>query len=274
MGPSQSAPSSGAHQKFCENAQNPASGLVVAALPRENRPMTASAKILVVDDEVYLAELVATALRYEGFETAVADSGPAAWRHLRGDRPDLLVLDVMLGETSGFDLCRQMRDAGIDAPVVFLTARDAPRDRIEGFVAGGDDYVTKPFSIEELVLRVLAVTRRLKGTVRPRVLRVADLVLDEAAHEVRRGGRPIQLTPTEFALLRLLMAHPGQVLTKSQILDRVWQYDFGGNASVVQTYISYLRAKVDRSPDSDGPAPVPLIHTVNRIGYVMRTADR
>ncbi|MQM27271.1 response regulator transcription factor [Glycomyces albidus] len=234
--------------------------------------MAARAKVLVVDDEVYLAELVATALRFEGFATAVAHSGPVAWRSLRDDRPDLLVLDVMLGETSGFDLCRQMRDAGIDAPVVFLTARDAPGDRISGFVAGGDDYVTKPFSIEELVLRVLAVTRRLKGPGRPHVLRVADLVLDEAAHEVRRAGRRIQLTPTEFALLRLLMAHPGQVLTKAQILDRVWQYDFGGNASVVQTYVSYLRAKVDRVPD--GPDPVPLIHTVNRVGYMMRAEPR
>src|SRR5690606_21609696 len=176
----------------------------------ENRSMATTAKVLVVDDEVYLAELVATALRYEGFETAVAHSGPYAWKLLRGDRPDLLALDVMLGEVSGFDLCRQMRDAGIDAPVVFLTGGDAPGNRIEGFVAGGDDYVTKPFSIEELVLRVPAATRLLRGAVRPPALRVGDLVLDEAAHEVRRGGRPIQLTPTEFALLRLLMAHPGQ----------------------------------------------------------------
>lgn len=232
--------------------------------------MTTSAKILVVDDEVYLAELIATALRYEGFETAVADSVPAAWDRVRADRADLMVLDVMLGESSGFDLCRDLRAAGNDAPVIFLTARDAPGDRIAGFVAGGDDYVTKPFSIEELVLRVRAVARRLGAPGHSQVLRVADLVLDEAAHEVRRGGRLIQLTPTEFALLRLLMAHPGQVLTKEQILDRVWQYDFGGNASVVQTYISYLRAKVDRNPDPDGPAPTPLIHTVNRIGYVMR----
>jgi two-component system OmpR family response regulator len=236
--------------------------------------MTVPAKTLIVDDEIYLAELVATALRHEGFEAAVAHSSPAAWRCVRADRPDLMVLDVMLGETSGFDLCRELRDAGIDLPVIFLTARDAPGDRINGFVAGGDDYVTKPFSIEELVLRVRAVARRLKAPGRSPVLRVGDLVLDEAAHEVRRGGRLIQLTPTEFALLRLLMSHPGQVLTKEQILDRVWQYDFGGNASVVQTYISYLRAKVDRPPGVDGTAPEPLIHTVNRVGYVLRAGGR
>lgn len=236
--------------------------------------MSASAKVLVVDDELYLAELVATALRYDGFRTGVADSGPAAWRSLRADRPDVMVLDVMLGDASGFDLCRDMRAAGIDVPVIFLTARDAPGDRIAGFVAGGDDYVTKPFGIEELVLRVRAVARRVGAPGRSTVLRVADLVLDEAAHEVRRDGRLIQLTPTEFALLRLLMAHPGQVLTKEQILDRVWEYDFGGNASVVQTYISYLRAKIDRQPDPDGTAPEPLIHTVNRIGYVLRAGGR
>lgn len=233
-----------------------------------------SASVLVVDDELYLAELVATALRYEGFDTGVAGSGPAAWQRIRTDRPDLMVLDVMLGDASGFDLCRNMRSAGIDVPVIFLTARDAPGDRIAGFVAGGDDYVTKPFSIEELVLRVRAVARRLGAPGQSTVLRVAGLVLDEAAHEVRRDGRLIQLTPTEFALLRLLMAHPGQVLTKEQILDRVWEYDFGGNASVVQTYISYLRAKIDRHPDSQAADPEPLIHTVNRIGYVLRTGDR
>lgn len=230
-----------------------------------------SASVLVVDDELYLAELVATALRYEGFGTAVAMSGPAAWERIRADRPDVLILDVMLGTASGFDLCRDLRAAGIDVPVIFLTARDAPGDRIAGFVAGGDDYVTKPFSLEELVLRVRAVARRIGAPGQAAVLRVGDLVLDEAAHEVRRGGRLIQLTPTEFALLRLLMAHPGQVLTKEQILDRVWEYDFGGNASVVQTYISYLRAKIDRQPEGD---PEPLIHTVNRVGYVLRAGGR
>lgn len=233
--------------------------------------MAAPAKVLVVDDELYLAELIATALRYEGFETDVAGSTPQTWRCLRADRPDLVILDVMLGDTSGFDLCADMRSAGIDIPVVFLTARDTPGDRVAGFVAGGDDYVTKPFSIEELVLRVRAVTRRLGAPGDATSLRVADLELDEAAHEVRRAGRLIELTPTEFTLLRLLMAHPGQVLTKEQILERVWEYDFGGNASVVQTYISYLRAKLDRHPDPEGPTPEPLIHTVHRIGYVLRS---
>lgn len=233
-----------------------------------------STSVLVVDDEPYLAELVATVLRHEGFDTAVAGSGPTAWQRIRAGRPDLMVLDVMLGEVSGFDLCRDLRSAGIDVPVIFLTARDAPGDRVTGFQVGGDDYVTKPFSIEELVLRVRAVARRLGGPGKTSVLRVADLELDEAAHEVRRDGRLIQLTPTEFSLLRLLMAHPGQVLTKAQILDRVWEYDFGGNASIVQTYISYLRAKVDRHPEPGGPDPEPLIHTVNRVGYVLRAGER
>ncbi|GIH96761.1 response regulator transcription factor [Planobispora siamensis] len=219
-------------------------------------------RILVVDDEPYLADLVATALRYEGFETATAGTGAAAVAQAGAFRPDLIVLDVMLPDVSGTEVCRRIRTEGSEVPVVFLTARDATEDKIGGLAAGGDDYVTKPFSLEELIARIRAVLRR---TNPPRTGRLtfADLVVDEQAYEVWRGGRRIELTPTEFKLLRFLAANAGRLVSKRQILDHVWEYDFGGNDGVVQTYISYLRRKVD----SCGP---PLIHTVPRVGYVLR----
>ncbi|RKS73632.1 two-component system OmpR family response regulator [Actinomadura pelletieri DSM 43383] len=221
-------------------------------------------KILVVDDEAYLADLVATALRYEGFETAVAGSGAEALASVARFGPDLIVLDVMLPDGSGLDACARLRRDGCEAPVVFLTARDATEDKIKGLTVGGDDYVTKPFSLEELIARIRAVLRRTRPGTRERArLSFADLEIDEDTYEVRRGGLLVDLTPTEFKLLRYLLLNAGRVLTKRQILDHVWQYDFGGGDGVVQTYVSYLRRKLDdRDPR--------LIHTVPRVGYILR----
>jgi len=219
-----------------------------------------TARILVVDDEPNLADLVAMALRYEGFEVAVAGSGAETLAQVTEFKPDLVILDIMLPDISGIEACRRMRQRGDDVPVIFLTAKDATEDKITGLTSGGDDYVTKPFSLEELIARVRVVLRRTRPTDR---LAYADLEIDDAAYEVRRGGRLVDLTPTEFKLLRYLLANAGRVLTKRQILDHVWEYDFNGNDSVVQTYVSYLRRKIDAS----GP---PLIHTVPRVGYVLR----
>ena len=218
-------------------------------------------RILVVDDEEHLADLVATALRYEGFQTATAGTAREALRAVTGFAPDLVVLDVRLPDGSGVDACRALRDRGVDTPVLFLTALDSPADKVAGLTAGGDDYLAKPFSLDELVARVRAVLRRTRPA---RRLAVHDLEIDEDAHLVRRAGKPVELTPTEFALLRFLVANAGKVLSKRQILDHVWRYDFGGNDGVVQTYISYLRRKVDT-------VDPPLIHTVPRVGYVVRT---
>jgi two-component system OmpR family response regulator len=222
-------------------------------------------RVLVVDDEPYLADLVATALRYEGFESAVAGTGAEAISQVTAFRPDLIVLDVMLPDGSGLDTCRRLRRDGCEAPVVFLTARDATEDKIAGLTVGGDDYVTKPFSLDELIARIRAVLRRTSraGDASTARLRFADLEIDEDAYHVSRGGTPLELTPTEFKLLRYLVLNAGRVLSKRQILDHVWDYDFGGNDSVVQTYISYLRRKVDA-------VDPPLIHTVPRVGYVLR----
>ncbi|GAA0352448.1 response regulator transcription factor [Actinoallomurus spadix] len=222
-------------------------------------------RVLVVDDEPYLADLVATALRYEGFEPALAGTGAEALAQVAVLRPDLIVLDVMLPDGSGLDTCRRLRREGCEAPVVFLTARDATEDKIAGLTVGGDDYVTKPFSLEELIARIRAVLRRTRrpGRADPARIGFADLEIDEDAYEVSRGGTPLELTPTEYKLLRYLVINAGRVLSKRQILDHVWDYDFGGNDGVVQTYISYLRRKVDA-------VDPPLIHTVPRVGYVLR----
>ncbi|MFI6509298.1 response regulator transcription factor [Streptosporangium sp. NPDC050855] len=221
-------------------------------------------RILVVDDEPFLADLVATALRYEGFDTTVAATGAAAVAMTGSFGPDLVVLDVMLPDVPGTEVCRRIRATGAEVPVVFLTARDATEDKIAGLRVGGDDYVTKPFSLEELIARIRAVLRRTSRAEPGRGrLGFQDLVIDEDAYEVRRGGTLLDLTPTEFKLLRFLTANAGRVMTKRQILDHVWEYDFGGNDGVVQTYISYLRRKVDM-------VDPPLIHTVPRVGYVLR----
>jgi two-component system OmpR family response regulator len=224
-------------------------------------------RVLVVDDEVNIAELVGMALRYEGFEVTLAHTGSAAVSAARSSGPDAVVLDMMLPDFDGLEVLRRMRAADPDVPVLFLTARDAVEDRVAGLTAGGDDYVTKPFSLEELVARLRGLMRR-AGARRAEsssVLVVGDLELDEDSHEVRRAGDEISLTATEFELLRYLMRNPKRVLSKAQILDRVWNYDFGGQANVVELYISYLRKKIDA-----GRAP--MIHTMRGAGYVLKPA--
>jgi two-component system, OmpR family, response regulator len=222
------------------------------------------ARVLVVDDEAYITDLVATALRYEGFEVASAANGRDALSLVESFRPELIVLDVMLPDVDGFDVQRKLVDRGRRVPVLFLTARDATEDKVRGLTIGGDDYVTKPFSLEELVARIRAILRRSRGSgPTPERLQFADLEMDEESHEVWRQGDVVDLTATEFNLLRFLLSNPRRVLSKSQILDHVWNYDFGGDSSIVETYISYLRKKVD------GHEPR-LIHTVRGVGYVLR----
>jgi two-component system OmpR family response regulator len=227
--------------------------------------MTSPARILVVDDEKSITDLVSMALRYEGLEVDVAHTGRDALDKVTSFRPTLLVLDVMMPDLSGFEVLERIgRDmAGQRVPVLFLTARDTLDDKLRGFTLGGDDYMTKPFSIEELIVRVRAILRRVHGADEDGRLQVGDLRLDEDSHEVFRGSTSIELTPTEFKLLHYLMLNAGRVVSKSQILDRVWQYDFDGNANVVEIYISYLRRKID----GDGPR---LIHTVRGVGYSLR----
>ena len=228
--------------------------------------MTEKARILVVDDEPNITELVSMALRYEGFEVEVAADGRSALTKAAGFRPHLMVLDVMLPDVDGFGVLKRIRADGQPLSVVFLTARDATEDKINGLTLGGDDYVTKPFSVEELVARVRAVLRRTNGSgpgAGSSRLAFADLELDEDTREVWRGTQPIELTATEFKLLRYLMLNARRVLSKAQILDHVWQYDFGGDANVVETYISYLRKKVDKVEPR-------LIHTVRGVGYTLR----
>jgi two-component system, OmpR family, response regulator len=228
--------------------------------------MTEKPHILVVDDEANIRDLLSIALRHVGFEVTTADTCLAAQNIVVKQAPDLLVLDVMLPDGDGIELCQRLRRDGMRAPVLFLTARDATEDKVRGLTVGGDDYVTKPFSLEELVARVRAVLRRVQGdeTV-SKALSFADVVLDDDSHEVRRNGSVVNLSPTEFKLLRFLMANAGRVLSKAQILDHVWQYDFDGDANVVETYVSYLRKKLD-------PLGPPILHTVRGVGYVMRQA--
>jgi two-component system, OmpR family, response regulator len=224
----------------------------------------AGPKVLVVDDESNITELVAMALRYEGFTVNTAATGRDALAKVASFKPALVVLDVMLPDIDGHEVLRRLGNNGKRVPVIFLTARDATEDKVHGLTLGGDDYVTKPFSVEELVARVRAVLRR-NGvdSEADGKLSFADLELDEDAHEVRRSGTPIDMTPTEYRLLRYLLINAGRVLTRSQILDHVWQYDFGGDGTVLETYISYLRRKIDRFDP-------PLIQTVRGVGYVLR----
>ncbi|MEI7761350.1 MAG: response regulator transcription factor [Thermoleophilia bacterium] len=221
------------------------------------------ARVLVVDDEPSITDAVATALRYEGYETMEVGAGRAAELAIDDFRPDLVVLDVMLPDLDGFAIARRLRDGNHRVPVIFLTAKDATEDKVAG-LALADDYVTKPFSLAEIVARVQSVLRRTRGETEC-AMRFADLTLDEDTREVRRGTHPVELTRTEFELLRFLMLNPRRVLTKRQILDNVWHYDFGGDANVVETYISYLRKKLDQF----GP---PLIQTVRLVGYALREA--
>ncbi len=223
--------------------------------------------MLVVDDERTLTDLLTMALRYEGWQVRSAPDGNTAVKEARDWRPDAVVLDVMLPDIDGLDVLRRLREDDREIPVLFLTARDSVEDRIAGITAGGDDYVTKPFSLEEVVARLRGLIRRTSLAAQPpdAQLAVGDLVLDEDSHEVTRDGAAVKLTATEFELLRYLMRNPRRVLSKAQILDRVWNYDFGGQANVVELYISYLRKKIDAGR-------TPMIHTVRGAGYVLKPA--
>ena len=222
------------------------------------------ARVLVVDDEPNITELVSMALRYEGFDVKTASTGRGALTAVSQFSPALVILDVMLPDIDGMEVLRRLNSSGAKVPIIFLTAKDATEDKVHGLTIGGDDYVTKPFSIEELMARVRVVLRRHGSGPDTDKLTLADLELDDDAHEVRRDGHAIDLTNTEYRLLRYLLINAGRVLTRSQILDHVWHYDFGGDASVLETYISYLRRKVDRFDP-------PLIQTVRGVGYVLRT---
>jgi len=233
-------------------------------------------QVLVVDDEPNIRELVQVALKFHGCSVSTAGSGREALRQAEAVRPDLIVLDVMLPDLDGFEVCRRLRAAGNEVPVIFLTARDTSSDTVTGLAIGGDDYVTKPFSVEALVARVRAVLRRAsraaagQGTPDDRagtgaVLRVADLELDEDRWTVRRAGVPVELSPTEFRLLAYLMRHEGRVLTRAQLLESVWGWDYSGASQIVETYVSYLRRKLD-------PLGPSLIHTQRGVGYSLRPA--
>jgi two-component system OmpR family response regulator len=223
----------------------------------------ASARVLLVDDEDNLRSMLDAALRHMGFEVTAATNGRDALALVGAAMPDIIVLDVMMPDLDGFEVCRRLRSDGVRTPVLFLTARDATEDKVRGLTTGGDDYLVKPFSLEELVARLHAVLRRSGAGRTDAVLRCGDLELDDDAHRVRRAGVDVHLSPTEYNLLRYLMQNIGRVLSKSQILDHVWEYDFGGDGGVVETYIGYLRKKVDNVDPS-------LIHTIRGVGYTLR----
>jgi two-component system OmpR family response regulator len=226
------------------------------------------ATLLVVEDEANICELLATSLRYAGFSVHVATNGDEALRSVSRHRPDLVVLDVNLPDFSGFEVVRRMRSGSDRTPVLFLTARDDTADTVKGLSVGADDYITKPFALEEVVARIRAVLRRSVGELpRPSRLKYADLELDEETHEVWRAGEAVQLSPTEFKLLRYFMINAGRVLSKAQILDHVWRYDFRGDDGIVESYVSYLRRKIDNGDPK-------LIQTLRGIGYVLREPSR
>ena len=228
------------------------------------------AKLLVVDDEPNIRDLLASSLRFAGFDVITAEDGSGAFHEAQASRPDLIVLDVMLPDMDGFTVTRRLRDAGITTPVLFLTARDDMRDKIQGLTVGGDDYVTKPFGLEEVIARIRAILRRTHAIENQDdgVVRVADLVLDEDAHEVTRAGVQIDLSPTEFKLLRYLVINAGRVVSKMQILDHVWEYDWDGEVAIVESYISYLRRKLAIEGASGE-----LIHTKRGVGYILRAEE-
>jgi two-component system, OmpR family, response regulator len=226
------------------------------------------ARVLVVDDEPNIADVVSMALRFQSFEVETAATGAEALAAVERFRPQLMVLDVMLPDMDGFEVAERLGAQRGHVPIIFLTARDATEDKLRGLTSGGDDYVTKPFSLEELIARIRSVLRRTGHAAdASSVLRFEDLELDEDTREVTRGGRPVELTATEYRLLRFLLLNPRRVLTRAQILDHVWEYDFGGDARVLETYISYLRKKLD----GDGPS---LIHTARGVGYALRPPRR
>jgi len=226
-------------------------------------PAMAGETLLLVDDEENLRSMLDAALRHMGFDVHPVASGREALEAVPKVRPDLIVLDVMLPDLDGFEVCRRLRNDGSRVPVLFLTARDATEDKVRGLTLGGDDYLVKPFSLEELVARAQAVLRRSGLAQADTVLRLADLELDDDAHRVRRAGAEVALSPTEYNLLRFLLVNQGRVMSKAQILDHVWQYDFGGDGGVVETYIGYLRRKVDNVEPR-------LIHTIRGVGYTLR----
>ena len=223
----------------------------------------AAPRLLLVDDEDNLRSMLEAALRHSGFDVHPAASGRAALDAVPEVRPDLIVLDVMLPDLDGFDVCKRLRTAGDRTPVLFLTARDATEDRVRGLTLGGDDYLVKPFSLEELVARITAVLRRTGADTTDERLRCGDLEMDDAAHRVVRAGDDVALSPTEYNLLRYLLVNKGRVVSKAQILDHVWDYDFGGDGGVVETYIGYLRKKLDAGEPK-------LIHTIRGVGYALR----
>jgi two-component system OmpR family response regulator len=224
-------------------------------------------RVLVVDDEPSIVDALATSLRYEGFTVDEAVTGRRALASAQEDPPDLVILDVMLPELDGLEVTRRLRADGIEVPVLFLTARDSLEDKLAGLTVGGDDYVTKPFALSEVIARVHTILHRIGiHSDDDGLLRFSDLELDERAHELRRAGNDIRLTATEFSLLRYFMLNPRHVLSKAQILEYVWHFDFGGEGNVVETYVSYLRKKLEKH----GP---PLIHTVRLVGYVLREAE-
>ena len=227
--------------------------------------MTAEARLLVVDDEPNIRELLSASLRFAGFDVAVAADGREALEMLQTFAAELVVLDVMMPGVDGLTVLRRMRENGSKLPVLLLTARDATEDKVGGLTLGADDYVTKPFSLEEVIARIRALLRRARetATVESNVLTFADIEVDDDTHEVRKAGELVQLSPTEFKLLRYFLNNPGRVLSKAQILDAVWQYDFNGDANVVESYISYLRRKIDTTEPR-------LLHTLRGVGYVLR----
>ncbi|MCF8785980.1 MULTISPECIES: response regulator transcription factor [Rhodococcus] len=227
---------------------------------------TREARILIVDDEPNIAELLSVSLKFQGFEVETASNGAEGLDRARAFRPDAVILDVMMPGMDGFGMLRRLRADGSDAPVLFLTAKDAVADKVSGLTLGADDYVTKPFSLEEVIARLRVILRRAgKVAADERSARItfADIELDDDTHEVWKAGRPVSLSPTEFTLLRYFMVNAGTVLSKPRILDHVWSYDFGGEVGVVESYVSYLRRKVDTGD-------TPLIHTLRGVGYVMR----
>jgi two-component system OmpR family response regulator len=222
-------------------------------------------RILVADDEEYITDLIGVGLRFVGFEVLTASDGREALARVAQERPHLIVLDITMPELDGLEVIRRLRRDGIHTPIVLLTARDAPSQRVEGLQAGADDYVTKPFSLDELLARIEAVLRRtLNLPTRTGRMTLGDLTLDPAGREVSRRGERIELSRTEFNVLEFLMLNAGRVVSKQQILEHVWQYDFGGESTVVETYISYIRKKLDRLGE-------PMIHTLRGVGYVLRS---
>lgn len=229
--------------------------------------MTKGPRILIVDDEPNIRELLSTSLRFAGFGVRAVPNGAAAISAVIEEEPELIILDVMLPDMNGFSVTKRLRASGYNAPILFLTAKDGVEDKIQGLTAGGDDYVTKPFSLDEIIARIKAILRRTTQEEEVATLAVGQIHLDQDTHEVTVNGTQIELSPTEFKLLRYLMLNPDRVLSKAQILDHVWEYDFNGDAGIVESYISYLRRKLDPLTEE------PLIHTKRGFGYMLKTSD-